>query len=150
MGDNPSLLNKGDSLPVENVDLVDCLQFVTRLDSITDNYFGIPTYPEWLYVAHLGTKQTVSNSLDSIAWHKGNSGNTTHPIKQKKPDNLGIYDMFGNVAEWTISGADPLFIVPGGSFDDDMDKIDADYREFDHGKVKISTIGLRLVLYLPD
>lgn len=149
MGDNPSSLNKGDSLPVENVDLVDCLKFVNRLDSITGTYFDIPTYPEWLYVAYLGTTQAGINSLDSIAWHKGNSGSTTHPVKQKKPDNLGIYDMFGNVAEWTISGSDPIFIVPGGSFNDEMDKVDADYREFDHAKVKISTIGFRLVLYPP-
>jgi len=87
--------------------------------------------------------------LDSIAWHKGNSGSTTHAVKQKNPDNLGVYDIFGNVAEWTFSGSDPLFIVAGGSFSDEMDKVDTDYREFDHGKVKSATIGFRLVLYLP-
>lgn len=149
MGDNPSMLNAGDSLPVENVDLIDCLKFVHRLDSITGNSFDIPTYPEWLYVANLGTKQACINTLDSIAWHKGNSGSTTHAVKQKNPDNLGVYDMFGNVAEWTFSGSDPLFIVAGGSFSDEMDKVDTDYREFDHGKVKSATIGFRLVLYLP-
>lgn len=150
MGENPSSLNKGDSLPVENVDLVDCLKFVNRLDSITGNRFDIPTYPEWLYVAHLGTTSAGLNNLDSVAWHKMNSGQTTHPVKQKNPDNLGVFDMYGNVAEWTLSGSDPLFIVAGGSFDDVMDKVDADYREFDHAKVKISTIGFRLVLYPPN
>lgn len=149
MGDNPSMLNAGDSLPVENVDLIDCLKFVHKLDSITGNSFYVPTYPEWLYVANLGTKQAGVNTLDSIAWHKGNSGSTTHAVKQKNPDNLGVYDMFGNVAEWTLSGSDPLFIVAGGSFSDEMNKLDADYREFDHGKVKTATIGFRLVLYLP-
>lgn len=147
MGDNPSMLNMGDSLPVENVDLIDCLKFVHKLDSVTGNSFDIPTYPEWLYVANLGTTQAGTNTLDSIAWHKENSGNTTHAVKRKNPDNLGIYDMFGNVAEWTLSGSDPLFIVAGGSFSDEMNKLDADYREFDHGKVKTATIGLRLVSY---
>lgn len=150
MGDNPSMLNAGDSLPVENVDLNDCLKFAHRLDSITGNSFDIPTYPEWLYVANLGTNQAGINTLDSIAWHKINSGNTTHEVKQKNPNSLGIYDMFGNVAEWTLSGSDPLFIVAGGSFDDEMGKVDADYREFDHAKVKISTIGFRLILYPPN
>lgn len=149
MGDNPSTFNIGDSLPVENVDLIDCLRFVNELDSITGKYFDIPPYPYWLYAAHLGTTQPNTNSLDNLAWHKGNSESTTHAVKQKNPNSLGIYDMFGNVAEWTISGSDPLFIVAGGSFDDEMEKLDADYREFDHGKVKISTIGFRLVLYIP-
>lgn len=147
MDDNPSSLNRGDSLPVDNVDLVDCLKFVNKLDSITGKSFDVPPYPHWLYAAHLG--DTGSNALDSIAWHKSNSGNTTHTVKQKKPNSLGIYDMFGNVAEWTISGSDPLFIVAGGSFDDEMEKLDTDYREFDHGKVKTSTLGFRLVLYIP-
>lgn len=147
MDENPSTLNRGDSLPVENVDLVDCLKFMNRLDSITGKSFDVPPYQYWLYAAHLGN--TESNTLDSIAWHKGNSGSTTHAVKQKNPNSLGIYDMFGNVAEWTLSGSDPLFIVAGGSFDDEMDKPDADYREFDHGEVKMATIGLRLVLYIP-
>ena len=149
MGDNPSLLNKGDSLPVENVDLIDCLKFINRLDSITGKSFDVPPYPFWLYAAHLGFSQTHTNILDSLAWHMGNSESTTHAVKQKNPNSLGIYDMFGNVSEWTISGSDPLFIVAGGSFDDEMEKLDADYREFDHGEVKMATIGFRLVLYIP-
>lgn len=150
MGYNPSALNRGDSLPVENIDLVECLEFVHRLDSITGNSFAITTYPEWLYAANLGATQAGTNKLDSIAWHYGNSGNTTHAVKQKNPNNLGIYDMLGNVSEWTTSGSDPLFIVAGGSINDEMEEMevpDVDYHEYDHGKVKTSTIGLRLVSY---
>lgn len=146
MGNNPSIC-KGDSLPVENIDLVECLEFVNRLNSVSGHHFYIPTYPEWLYVAHLGYQQSKGNTLDCIAWHSGNSNYSSHAVKQKRPDSLGVYDMIGNVAEWTLSGSDPLFIVAGGSFDDEMDQIDADFHEFDHGEVKVSTIGLRLVSY---
>jgi len=147
MGDNPSVSYVGDTLPVENVDLIDCLEFVNRLDSVTGHFFDIPSYSQWLYVAHLGNKTTDANTLDSIAWHKGNADNITHAVKQKAPNSLGVYDMIGNVAEWTISGSDPLFVVAGGSFDNEMEQIDADYREFDHAKVKGGTIGFRLVSY---
>lgn len=147
MGDNPSVSHVGDSLPVENADLIDCLEFVNRLDSVTGLFFDIPSYPQWLYVAHLGNKLSDGYTLDNIAWHKGNADNITHAVKQKDPNNLGVYDMIGNVAEWTISGSDPLFIVAGGSFDDEMEQIDADYREFDHARVKGATIGFRLVSY---
>lgn len=143
---NPSLY-QGDSLPVENIDLVECLEFVKRLDSVSHHHFYIPSYSEWLYVAYLGNSQHESNTLESIAWHKRNADNIPHAVKQKQPNNLGVYDMIGNIAEWTISGSDPLFIVAGGSFDDEMELIDADFREFDHGRVKVETIGLRLVSY---
>jgi len=150
MGDNPSVRHVGDSLPVENVDLIDCLEFVNRLDSVTGHFFNIPSYPQWLYAAHLSNKLSDGYALDSIVWHKENADSITHAVKQKKPNSLGVYDMIGNVAEWTISGSDPLFIVAGGSFYDEMEQIDADYREFDHGKVKAGTIGLRLVSYPVD
>lgn len=55
--------------------------------------------------------------LDSYAWYGANSGNITHNVKQKDSNTLGVYDMFGNVTEWAISGYDPLFIVTGGSYD---------------------------------
>lgn len=149
MGDNPSV-HKGDSLPVENIDLVDCLNFVHRLDSVSGQKFRIPTYPQWLYVAHLGKQfQSDSLMLERIAWYKVNSDSVTHSVKQKMPNELGVYDMFGNVAEWTISGSDPLFIVAGGSYESDKEHCDTELREFDHCNVKASSLGLRLVLY-PD
>lgn len=149
MGDNPSVC-QGDSLPVENVDLLECLEFVSRLDSVSGHKFYIPTYPEWLYAAHIGNKVKEGNDWDSIAWHNGNSDNITHAVKQKRPDILGVYDMFGNVAEWTISGSDPLFIVAGGSFEDEKEGLNPDHREFDHAMVKAGTLGLRLLSYPAD
>lgn len=147
MGENPSLCQIGDSLPVENVDLMDCMNFIGKLDSVSGLCFDIPAYSEWLYVAHLGNQQPDGCVIDSLAWHKDNSDNITHAVKHKNPNSLGVYDMNGNVAEWTISGSDPLFFVAGGSFEDEMDRFNADEYEIVHWKIKLETIGLRLVLY---
>lgn len=148
MGNNPSIHRDGDSLPVENVDLVDCMEFIHRLDSVSGHNFYIPTYPQWLYVGYLSRQlPSGSNIIDNVAWHKGNAGDATHNVKQQAPNNLGIYDMLGNVAEWTISGSDPLFIVAGGSYDTEKERCNDELREFDHCNVKTSSLGLRLVLY---
>lgn len=150
MDNNPSVNHTGDSLPIENIDLVECLEFVHKLDSVSGHNFYIPTYPQWLYAAYLSKQLPVeSHALDSYAWYMGNAGNITHSVKQKNPNGLGIYDMLGNVAEWTISGSDPLFIVAGGSYDTEKDKFTDGHREFDHCNVKTGSLGLRLILY-PD
>lgn len=144
MGNNPSVNQAGDSLPVENVDLVECLEFVNKLDSITGKDFYIPTYPQWLYVGYLSKQLPVNE--DGFAWYRDNSENATHNVKQKKPNSLGIYDMLGNVTEWTISGSDPLFIVAGGSYDTEKEKYNDELCEFDHCNVKTGSLGLRLVM----
>lgn len=148
MGTNPSV-HQGDSLPVENIDLVECMEFVSKLDSISGCYFDLPTYPQWLYAGYLG-KHLPSDihKLDSIAWHKGNAGDVTHVVKQKNPDSHGVYDMFGNVAEWTVSGSDPLFIVAGGSYESEKENCDDKHREFNHGRMKAGNLGLRLISYI--
>ena len=64
--------------------------------------FRLPTECEWVYAAKAGTQLLYSGSdnVDAVAWYKKNSGNTTHPVKQKKPNAWGFYDMTGNVDEW--------------------------------------------------
>lgn len=155
MGDNPSNHRDSLNLPVENVDLAECLKFVHLLDSISGLNFYIPSYPQWLYAAYLGNKDIVSpycggTKLDEVAWYKGNSSNTLHPVKQKSPNALGIYDMSGNVSEWTLSGSDPLFYVMGGGFDSDSTCCEMDKYEIDHAKIKMSSLGLRLVYFPSD
>lgn len=154
MGENPSHHTDTLLCPVENVDLLNCLDFVNRLDSISGVDFYILTYPQWLYAAYIGKRSagkaySGGETLDSVGWYKANSDNTTHPVKQKRPNSCGIYDMAGNVSEWTMSGSDPLFIVAGGCYDSDEENCGLDSHEYDHAEIKTGSMGLRLV-YVPN
>jgi formylglycine-generating enzyme required for sulfatase activity len=105
MGSNPSRF-EGDNLPVERVSWNDCKTFISKLNSITGENFRLPSEAEWEYAARGGNrsrgyKYSGSNSIGEVAWYDGNSGNQTHTVATKLPNELGIYDMSGNVWEWT-------------------------------------------------
>ena len=104
MGDNPSWF-KGDNLPVEQVSWEDCQTFIGKLNGLTGKRFRLPTEAEWEYAARGGkrsnhTQYSGSSNIDDVAWYSGNSGSKTHPVKTKKPNEFGLYDMSGNVNEW--------------------------------------------------
>ena len=104
MGNNPSYF-KGDDLPVENVSWDDCQTFINKLNNLTGQRFRLPTEAEWEFAARGGnrsnhTQYSGSSSLDDVAWYDDNSGRKTHPVKTKKANELGLYDMAGNVYEW--------------------------------------------------
>lgn len=104
MGSNPSYF-KGDNLPVEDVSWDDCQTFIRKLNALTGRKFRLPTEAEWEFAARGGTnsrgyKYSGSNTLNSVAWCGGYSGGKTHPVGQKSPNELGLYDMSGNVYEW--------------------------------------------------
>ena len=104
MGYNPSEF-KGDNLPVEKVSWDDCQEFIRKLNAATGRRFRLPTEAEWEFAARGGnqsrrTQYSGSSNIDDVAWYDGNSGNSTHPVKTKRPNELGLYDMSGNVWEW--------------------------------------------------
>jgi formylglycine-generating enzyme required for sulfatase activity len=104
MGSNPSY-SKGDNLPVEDVSWNDVQEFIKKLNSQTGKNYRLPTEAEWEYAARGGSKSkgykySGSNDIDNVAWFGENSGSTTHPVGTKQPNELGIYDMSGNVLEW--------------------------------------------------
>lgn len=108
MSDNPSEY-KGDKRPVEQLGLKECEEFISRLNNITGRHFRLPTEEEWEYAARGGklTKHyeyAGSNNVNNVAWHRENSGSGvghTHIVGKKNPNELGIYDMSGNVGELT-------------------------------------------------
>lgn len=104
MGNNPSKW-RGDMLPVDNVSWNDCQEFIIRLNQITGRNFRLPTEAEWEYAARGGNrsreyKYSGSNILEEIGWYEENSRDRSHPVGRKQPNELGIYDMTGNVMEW--------------------------------------------------
>ena len=105
MGSNPSYYTGDSRRPVENVSWEDCQTFINELNSLSGERFHLPTEAQWEYAARGGSKShgykySGSNSLGNVAWYYDNSANSTHPVKTKSPNELGIYDMSGNVWEW--------------------------------------------------
>lgn len=110
MGSNPSYFceennHPGDiTRPVERVSWDDCQEFIARLNEMTGQKFRLPSEAEWEFAARGGNdsqgfKYAGSDDINQVAWHRKNSGHQTHPVAELLPNELGLYDMSGNVEE---------------------------------------------------
>ena len=166
MGSNPSKY-KGDNLPVEMVSWNDCQEFISKLNSMTGRKFRLPTEAEWEYAARGGKKSrgyqySGNSNISDVAWYGGNSGSKTHPVGTKQANELGIYDMSGNVYEWCLdwygsyssssqtnpTGADSgsKRVYRGGSWYENAWSCRLSNRYFNTPDFRIDDLGLRLAL----
>ena len=147
--------------PAESLSHDEAIEFVNRLSLMTNIPFSLPTEEEWEYAARGGKKSkgsiyAGSDNIDEVAWYQLNADNSTHPVGMKLPNELGLFDMCGNVWEWTetpahIYGMDvvpgsSVFIRRGGSWahPDKNCRVSRRYAS-DHSK-KTSGLGLRVVI----
>ena len=131
MGNNPSgYSHQGDSLPVENVSWNDCQKFISKLNAMPEFKepgfsYRLPTADEWEFACRAGATgdfcrledgtEITRHTLDRVAWFADKSGGGIHPVGQKKPNAFGLYDMHGNVAEWTSTTTEARSLFGGKS-----------------------------------
>lgn len=104
MGTNPAEFNGCPNCPVEQVSWDDVQTYLQKLNDMTGRQYRLPSEAEWEYACRSGGKNERycgGNKRDNLAWYLINSGKKTHEVKKKQPNGLGLYDMSGNVFEWT-------------------------------------------------
>ena len=150
MQNNPSNF-KADNLPVESVSWNDCTTFIEKLNKRTDVTFRLPKEAEWEYAARGGNKTnnytySGSNNLEKVGWSGSNSISRTHPVGEKNPNELGIYDMSGNVWEWCEDYLEGYRILRGGSWRCSTYGCAVNYRGQDGPENRGDEIGFRLAM----
>ena len=150
---NPSYFKGDDNLPVEMVNWMDVQEFIKRLNRKTGKNYRLPTEEEWEYAARGGNvskgyKHSGSDDIDEVAWYRRNSGGRTHRFGAKKPNELGIHDMSGNVMEWMgtepVADLDYTTVYRGGGYDDVALLCRISYRFSITPVFRSRTLGFRL------
>lgn len=153
MDNNPSYHTGNSRYPVEQVSWDDCQTFIHELNRLTGKQFRLPSEAEWEFAASGGNrskgyKYSGSNRIDDVAWYSGNSSETTHSVGKKTPNELGIYDMSGNVLEWCSDLYDSYRrVYRGGNWGDlgDARRCRVSWRGMTPPSYGSNGIGFRLV-----
>lgn len=158
MGANPSKF-KGENLPVERVSWNDAVKFCEKLTAweralglISENQeYRLPTSDEWEHACRAGTATRfytgdAESDLDRAGWYGGNSWSETHPVGQKAPNAFGLYDMHGNVWEWTATAEGSGRVNRGGGCGSDAFACGSSYGDSDSPGTRWGDLGFRVVL----
>lgn len=172
MGSNPSENKECSTCPVENISWEEAMKFIRKINVISNRRFRLPTEAEWEYVAKMGGKSEIDSAggqeeyIKKTAWYFANSDKKTHPVGEKQPNVLGIYDLYGNVSEWCSDWYASYYykdddsqkrpegpplgkekIIRGGSFIEYMgDRFRPSLRNKLKPTTKTKDVGFRLVL----
>ncbi|MGF1753362.1 formylglycine-generating enzyme family protein [Vibrio makurazakiensis] len=163
---------KNPQVPVNNLSWQQANYFISQLNELTGEEYRLPTEAEWEFAAKGGNKSqgftySGSNNIEDVAWYSGNSKNQAQPVGLKSPNELGLYDMTGNVGEFVIDAFDDTYYrfgptnnpnnakdsdinlshksVRGGSFAYGEDESESYRRDFASQSIIMSDMGLRLV-----
>jgi formylglycine-generating enzyme required for sulfatase activity len=165
MGNNPSSFKNCDQCPVESVSWNDIQEFIKKLNHKTGGNYRLPTEAEWEYAARGGQKSQQNKfagnqNVDAVGWYDGNSGSKTNPVGKKTPNELGIYDMSGNVWEWCADwygdyssqaqtnpkgpASGEFRVLRGGSWLNLIRNSRVSNRSFYNPRIRYSSLGFRL------
>lgn len=170
MGSNPSEF-PGNKRPVEKVSWYDCQEFIKKLNQQTGARFRLPTEAEWEFAALGGNKShnytyAGSNTLDDVAWYRSNSDLKCHEVRGKAANELGLYDMSGNVVEWCQdwygsysrdNQTDPTgpttgiaFVYRGGCWYNEDSNCGVTLRNWYLASKRYADLGFRISIYSSD
>ncbi|MBR5532485.1 MAG: SUMF1/EgtB/PvdO family nonheme iron enzyme [Bacteroidales bacterium] len=158
------LNNEEGDLPINNVSWYDANSFCNKLSLLTGKNYQLPTEEQWEYAARGGIKSNIcrysgDDNIDKVAWYNSNSQKKVHIVGSKKPNELGVYDMSGNLYEWCsdtyrsykyINNEDNNFrgeskVIRGGCWRDYSSSCRVVSRNFQHPSATASIIGFRIV-----
>lgn len=149
-------LGLGDNYPAYEISWKDIQSFLHKLNALTNRDFRLPTEAEWEFAARGGKKANGylfagSPRVEEVAWYNKNSGNVVHEVKQLKPNELGLYDMSGNLWEWCsdfyeADAKDEMRVLRGGGWNRNADRCQVTFRGKGGPHFRGSSHGFRLAL----
>ncbi len=155
MSSNPSkFANCGDNCPVEKVSWDDAQRYIQKLNALTGRQYRLPTEAEWEYACYGGIRSEYcgGDDVDAVAWTDSKGNQQTHPVGQKQANGYGLYDMSGNVMEWTEGcweGNCAQRVFRGGSWLNDPQEARVSYRIWFVTSIRNGSGGLRLARTIP-